>query len=110
MYFENGPWLKDCIAHAGRASIKATVVRSGACEDYRYYDVRIENVSDVAAYPVTLHLHGDIPRHFESENFFLLPKRGMKTVRITTDCKTRFSASDIEVKAWNADTVRAVDG
>ncbi|MBR2466600.1 MAG: hypothetical protein IKB38_06720 [Clostridia bacterium] len=107
MYFEKGPWLKESVGSARRAKIKASLIRSGACEDYRYYDVRIENVSDVAAYPVTLHLADDFPRHFESESFFLLPKGGIKTVRITTDCESHFSASDIEIKAWNADTVHA---
>ena len=107
MYFEKGPWLMESIMSARRASIKAILIRSGTCRDFRYYDVRIENVSEVAAYPVTLHLANDRPRHFESDSFFLLPKGGIKTVRITTDCATSFSASDIEIKAWNADTVRA---
>ena len=103
LYFENGPWLKDGIESARKTTLHASLVGQGFEGAYTYYDVEIENVGAIAAYPVTLHLKEDASRHFESDSFFLLRPHEKRTVRIVTDDSGMAEGGDIEICAWNAE-------
>lgn len=103
LYFENGPWLKNGIENAHHTSLAATLVKGGFDGSYPYYDVEIENLGEVAAYPVTLHFKEDASRHFESDGFFLLRPHEKRIVRIVTDDLRGATCGDIEVCAWNAE-------
>ena len=65
--------------------------------------MEIENVGEIAAYPVTLHLKEDASRHVESDSFFLLRPHEKRTVRIVTDDADTVKEGDIEIHAWNAE-------
>lgn len=99
LYFENGPFLKDTVANAKKASVSAQIIDSGNDGRYNYKEILIKNNSDIPAYPVTVDVLSDDARVFLSENFFLLKPYEEKTIRITQD---KGEVLDISVKAWNA--------
>ena len=109
MTFENGPWVKPCIQAANKAKLTAKLVETGMAGNYRYYDVRIENVSKYPAYPITFQLDEDTPRHYESDAMFMLRPGDSRVIRITTDSLKEYSAKDIEVRFWNGEYVRATE-
>ena len=99
LYFENGPFLKDAVSNAKKASVSAHIIDSGNDGRYNYKEILIKNNSDIPAYPVTVDVLSDDARVFLSENFFLLKPYEEKTIRITQD---KGEVLDISVKAWNA--------
>jgi hypothetical protein len=109
MTFENGPCLKPNIVNANKATLTAELVETGKDGDYTYYDVRIENTSKYPAYPITFELDEDIPRHYDSDSVFMLRAGDCRKIRITTDSKTAYGASDIKVKFWNGEDVVATE-
>ena len=97
-YFENGPFLKEDLSNAGKASITAEVTDKGSDGTYNYADIEISNTSDTPAFPITISMADEEKRFFLSDNFFLLKPYEKRTVRITCDTG---DADDIIVKYWN---------
>ena len=104
MYFENGPWLKSSVTNAEKAVLKARIINRGFNGRYNFACVSVENVSDIAAYPVTLNLCNDGQRFYLNENFFLLMPCEEKKLCITCDAG---EIDKVKVSLWNGDTVFA---
>lgn len=102
LYFSNGPWLKPAICGAKHTGVDAVVIGEGKIGSYRYFDVRLHNTGDIAAYPVTLEPSDTACRFFTSDNFFMLYPDEVKNVRITCDGLEN-NSTDILVKGWNFD-------
>lgn len=101
--FENGPWLKDTIQKAEKAQLSVRMLCQQTRNNYRSFDVRIENVSEMPAYPVTVEVTNGMSRFFANDNFFLMKPGEIRDVRITCDGLQENEKADIVVKAWNAE-------
>ncbi len=97
-YFENGPFLKEEISKAIKTELTAKLLNKGTDGNYNYADIEITNISNIAAFPVTISMKDESKRFFLSDNFFLLKGNEKKTVRITCD---KGEADDVVVKFWN---------
>ena len=100
--FEHGPWLKASVKGARPATLAAEIVSRGREGRYCYADVKLKNVSNTPAYPVTLDLSSDTGRCFLSDNFFLLAAGEEKTVRLTCDKGT---VEKVAISWWNGEGV-----
>lgn len=100
LYFEKGPWLKDCITHARKADLRAKLLASGKSGNYRYADISLHNPGTVPAYPVTVEAVNEYARFFADDNFFLLAGGEKKKIRITYDLD-KGEQTDIAVRGWN---------
>lgn len=69
---DNVPWLKPCIEAAKHATLTAERASEGLDGKYAFSEVRIKNISDCPAYPVTFDLTDDEIRFFADDNFFML--------------------------------------
>ena len=99
---EEGPWLKHTIQNANKAKLDAKIIANGMVGDYAYAEVLITNISDTAAYPITLDTADEDSRCFLSENFFMLKQNEEKTVRITSDKK---EIESIKITFWNGESI-----
>jgi len=99
--FPNGPWLKTGIQNARKATLSARILEEGNKGSYRYVDVRIENTSEVAAYPVTIDIVNESARFYVNDNFFLLKPGEIKEIRITCDGLGEGEKPEVEISAWN---------
>lgn len=99
---DNGPHLKPCISSANRATIEAIAVGEGKNGRYAFTDIRIKNVSDFPAFPITVEPTDDDMRYFLDDNFFLLKAGEEKTVRLTSK---EGAPSHLRVKLWNGNAV-----
>lgn len=100
LYFTNGPWLKPSVKNAKKAVLKARVIRKGFDGKYHFACVSVQNVSDIAAYPVTVDLADSEQRCFLSENFFMLMPFEEKQIIVTCD---KGDVKDICIQLWNGD-------
>lgn len=107
LYFDKGPWLKDCITHAKRACMHAKLLASGRDGRYRYADILLQNTDAVPAYPVTVEALNEQARFFSDDNFFLLEGEETKKIRITYDLGEK-EQTDIVIKGWNFDDLLIV--
>lgn len=98
MYFQNGPWLKPTIEHAHRAELTANIIEKGIDRNYHYADIKIKNISNHPAYPVTIDIHNCEQRCVLSENFFMLENGEEKTIRITVD---KGDIDKVKISFWN---------
>ncbi len=103
--FKNGPWLKDGIAKKKSAALEAKVIRKGKTGSYIYYDLRIHNVSDGIVFPVTFEVANSAARFYATDSFFLMKPDECREIRLVCDGIDLSDAAEIEVRAWNAETV-----
>ena len=108
LYFKNGPWLKAGLCAAKRATLTAEFVATSTENGRTSVDIRVRNVSDIAAYPVTVEPVNTNVRFFANENFFLLAPGEIKNLRIVCDGLGKDAAADMCVKAWNSAPCRVV--
>ncbi len=97
---DNGPHLKPCISSAKQAKIEAMTVKNGKDGRYGFTDIRIKNVSDTPAFPVTIEPTDEQARFFLDDNFFLLKAGEEKNVRITLKDG---EAEGLRVRLWNGE-------
>ena len=105
LYFNNGPWLKKDLNSANQAVIKGESVDKGIDGEYGYIDIKIENISDITAYPVVLEPLDEKSLFFADDNFFMLKPHETKDVRIVINRKFNEENYPIQVKAWNAEKI-----
>ena len=55
LYFENGPWLRSDIMSAVKSDLRFDLLNAGNTGKYTYYDIIVENNSEIPAFPVTIH-------------------------------------------------------
>lgn len=102
LFFEEGPWLKDCIQNAPKASLESKNVAVSKDDKYVYIDVMLENNSEMAAFPVTLNTESQ--RFMANDNFFLLNAGEIKDIRITMEQKKDIMYETITISAWNSNS------
>ena len=107
LYFKNGGQLKNTIIDAKKAMLEAKITNKGKEGRYSFADVEIVNISDVAAFPVTVETRDENIRYFLSDNFFLMKAEECKKVRITFDADM---ASDVVIKCWNGGEILVEKG
>ncbi len=100
--FENGPWLKPCLAAAKRATLDVMRVGEGSDGPYGWTDICIKNRSETPAYPVTVDLSDERKRFFLDDNFFMLKGGEHRVIRVT--CREG-KAGAISVGFWNGEGV-----
>lgn len=100
LYFDKGPWLKDCIAQARRTTLQSRLLASDREGNYRYADILLQNLGTVPAYPVTVEAVNEHARFFADDNFFLLDAGEQKQIRITYDLDASEQTAFI-VRGWN---------
>ena len=61
------------------------VIKKGFDGRYNFAYISVKNISDIAAYPITVDLVDDAKRFFLSENFFMLMPFEEKEINITCD-------------------------
>lgn len=98
LYFKNGPWLKSSIENAKKAVLEAKVIKRGFDGRYNFACISVKNISDIAAYPITVDLVDDAKRCFLSENFFMIMPFEEKEINITCD---EGEVEDIKIQLWN---------
>ena len=103
--FKNGPWLKDNIENGKRAALEAKAIRRGKTGKYIYYDVRIHNVSDTVAFPVSLEIENEPARFYATDSFFLMKPDEYREIRLVCDGLSLSDNAKIKIDAWNADGV-----
>ena len=103
--FKNGPWLKDGIAEKKSAALTAKLLRKGKTGSYVYYDIRIHNVSGGIVFPVTFEIANSAARFYATDSFFLMKPDECREIRLVCDGIDLSDTAEIEVRAWNAETV-----
>ncbi len=104
MFFENGPFLKEQIT--GLEKAKLSVVVSSLVEAGRktVYQLDIENLSDIPAFPVKIDTVSDISRCMCDDNVFFLDKGEKKKLCVTVD-RPSDDCAQLLVSGWNFDDI-----
>ena len=103
--FPQGPWLKDGIQCGKKAGLAAELLGKGKIDSYHYFDIRLTNPSDIAAYPVTVEVENDVARFYANDNFFLLKPNEVKQLHLICDGLADGENAQILVGSWNTETV-----
>lgn len=101
-YFDNGPWLKDTVTDANRATLSAEISQV----NQNTFKISVTNTSDFAAYPVTVNSENENLRFFANDNFCVVMPKETKVFEITTDIPTDTMHALFTVDFWNSDKIR----
>lgn len=104
LFFEKGPWLKDCIQNAPKAFLNCKNAAVSKDSKYVYVEVTLENCSETAAFPVVLNTESQ--RYMATDNFFLLNAKETKKIRITMEQKENTMDETITISAWNSNVLK----
>lgn len=102
LYFENGGQLKSTVTAGKSVVLDGKVLKTGSNGKYCYADIEISNLSEYAAFPVTVETQDEAVRFFLSDNFFLLKAEERKNVRITFDNEV---ALNTVIRCWNGESI-----
>lgn len=99
--FENGPYLMEDLKNAGAARLDVQIIDNGYEGSYRVYEVIIENISDVPAYPVTINIINKTARFFASDNYIMIKQNEVKKIKVTCDGLAEAEKAEIYVDWLN---------